>query len=82
MLLFWQRQTVRNLQLPRNQIGAGHHFSHRMLDLQPGVHFHEIKVLMLVHKKFNGPCTFIIHCQCCFYGGISHFLAKCFGHDW
>jgi hypothetical protein len=38
-----QRLAGTDLQLPLDQVQAGDHFRHRMLDLQPRVHLHEIE---------------------------------------
>ena len=38
-----------NLDLGFDQINAGDHFRDRMLDLNPGVHLQEIKVLLRIN---------------------------------
>ena len=40
-------------QLPLDQIQAGDHFSHRMLDLQPGIHLHEVEGAAGIHDEFD-----------------------------
>ncbi len=43
LLRQWQRFAAGHAQLPLHQIEAGDGFGHRVLDLQPRVHLHEIK---------------------------------------
>ena len=40
-------------QLQLHQIKAGDQFGHRMLDLQPGVHLHEIERAICIQQKFH-----------------------------
>ena len=37
----------RDLELPFDQVLAGDHLGHRVLDLEPGVHLHEVEALVL-----------------------------------
>ncbi len=41
-------------QLPLDQVEAGDHLGHRMLDLQPGVHLHEVELAALVGDELHG----------------------------
>ena len=43
-----------------DQIQSGNAFGHRMLDLQPGVHFQKIEVLVLTDHKLNGARALIL----------------------
>ena len=40
-------------QLPFHEVDAGNEFGHGVLDLQPRIHFHEIKLLRWIEKKFD-----------------------------
>ena len=55
-----------NAQLQRHQIKARNGLGHRMLDLQPRIHFHEIKAvspqtLGPIHDEFDGARPHIAH---------------------
>ena len=39
---------------------------YRMFDLDSGVHFHEIEILVFVNKEFDSPCAFVFHALCPF----------------
>ena len=43
MLLLWQRLARSDPELPFDQIYTGNHFGHRVLDLETGIHLHEIE---------------------------------------
>ena len=45
--------TPRDADLPLDEIGAGHHFGHRVLDLQPRVHFQEVEGAVFVEQKLD-----------------------------
>ena len=47
-----QRPPGGDLQLQGDEIEAGDHLGHAMLDLQPRVHLHEIERAILVEQKF------------------------------
>ncbi len=64
-----QRQTCRNFNLPLDQVEPGDHFSHRVLHLQAGVHFHEIELAARIQQKLNRASAHIIH-------GLGH-LHRC-----
>ena len=63
-LMLQLRQTLasRYAQLPFHQIGAGNHLRHRVLDLQPCVHLHEIKAAVLIRDELDRSCAHIRHC--------------------
>ena len=44
-----------------HQIEAGHHFRHAMLDLDTGIHLHEIDFPIAVQQKFHGAGVDIAH---------------------
>ena len=48
-----QRLTRGDAQLPLDQILPGDHFGDRVLDLQAGVHFHEVKAAVLVQQELD-----------------------------
>src|SRR6056297_974000 len=47
-------------------------FGYRVLNLNPGIHFHEIEVVIIVHQKLYGSGTFIIYGFTGLNRGISH----------
>jgi hypothetical protein len=51
-----ERQSLagRDAQLPLHQVDAGDHLGHRMLDLQPGVHLHEVERAVLLGDELDG----------------------------
>ena len=44
-----QRFTGGDTELPFDKVVTGDHLSHRVLDLEPGVHLHEVEFVGLVH---------------------------------
>ena len=48
-----KRLARRDAKLPFDQIDPGDRFGHRMLDLQPRVHFHEIEVPAGIEQEFD-----------------------------
>ena len=48
-------------QLPLHQIQPGDGFGHRVFDLEPGVHLHEIKLPLGVEQKLHGACADVAH---------------------
>ena len=82
-----QRQSlaVRNPKLPFHQVLAGDGLGHRMLHLQPGVHFHEPDAvrpqsLGSVGDEFDGAGPNIIHRQRGFHRGGAQPSARLFVH--
>jgi hypothetical protein len=51
-----------------------------MLDLDAGVHFHEIEMAGVIDQKFHRPGILITDGVCKFHTGVSHFLAQAIGH--
>ena len=69
-----QRLPGRDAELPFHQILAGDHLRHRMLDLQAGVHFHEVELIVL-HDELDRAGTHVAHGAGGGTGGVSHGLA-------
>ncbi len=67
------RLAAGNLNLLLHQIDPRHHFRHWMLDLDPGVHFHEVEVIILIEKKLHRTRTDVAHGLCSINGDLSHF---------
>ena len=51
-----------------------------MLNLNPGIHLHEIEVLILIQKEFNGSRVLISHCLGCLYSGVAHGFSQAGGN--
>ena len=60
------------------QINAGHPFGYRVLYLDPGIHFHKIKIPVLFQQKFDRPRIFIMRSLCRFYGCLPHLFPQIF----
>ena len=62
-LLLRQRQRLArgHAQLPLHQVEAGDHLGHRVLDLQPGVHLHEVELAALVRDELHGAGVDVAH---------------------
>ncbi len=56
------------------KIKIHHFFCNAMFYLYARVHFHEIKIAMLINQKLNSTNTFIIYCRCSFNSSFSHFF--------
>src|SRR5579872_2424032 len=59
-LLLRERQLLArgDANLGFDQVDSGHHFAHRMLDLDAGIHFDEVLTIFgLIDDEFNGPCV-------------------------
>ena len=68
-------------QLPFDQIEAGDHFGDGMLDLQPGVHFHEVKQPALVDDEFDRSRADVADRLCRRDRGCAHFVATLARHS-
>ena len=44
-------------ELPLHQVGSGDHFRDGMFHLQPGVHLHEVEVMIGIHYKLHRAST-------------------------
>ena len=61
----------RHFYLQGHQIETGHFFRHRMLDLQPRIHFEKIETAIGIKQKLNRACAAIMYRL----GGIDRRLA-------
>ena len=59
----WQGLARSHAQLPLNQIKAGDHFRHRMLDLQPRVHFKEVMFEVCIDDELNRTSALVTYRQ-------------------
>ena len=59
-------------QLPLDQIQASNHFGDRMLDLQAGVHLHEVEGAAGIHDEFDRAGSDIADCVRCSHRGLAH----------
>ena len=64
-----------DLHLHFHQIQAGHHFRNRVFHLDPGIHFHKVKMMGPIHQKFQRPGTNIIQGCDGFHGQLAQGLA-------
>ncbi len=76
-----QRLTGRDTKLPFHQIKPGDAFGHRMLDLETGVHFHEIEpvrrqTVRAIRNEFHGAGTAISDRAGGLGRGLAHGLAN------
>src|SRR3982750_4399470 len=71
-----------NLYLFFNQIMVDDFFGYTVFNLYSRVHFHEIKIAVLVNKEFNSADTLIIDGTGCFFCCVSHFLTQLWCHKW
>ena len=51
-----------------------------MLNLNTGVHLHEIEVPVFINQKLNGSNAFVIHSFCRSYRSVAHFITKFLSH--
>ena len=56
----WQRLARGYPDLPFHKIKPGHHFGHRMLNLQTRVHLHEVEAAILIGNELNRARSLII----------------------
>ena len=88
MLLLGQGPATGHQQLPAHQVFAGNGFGHRVLDLQTGVHLHEVKLhgfgrivaTGLLDNEFHRARAHVVHGLGGGYSGFAHLLAQRFGH--
>ena len=67
-----QRLATGHPQLPLDQIQPSDHLGHRMLDLQPGIHFHEVEIARGIDDEFDRSGTHIVHCARGGHRSLSH----------
>ena len=58
-----------------DEVDAGDQFGDRMLHLQAGVHFEEIKIQLLVYQELHRTGTVIITGTCHIHGAFTHCLS-------
>ena len=73
-----QRLPRRDPDLLLNKVQIRHCLGHRMLHLDPGIHFHEIKFFIFIQKELNGPCILIMYGSCGLHRRLAHTLTKLF----
>ena len=61
---------ARHPELPLHQVEAGDHLRHRVLVLQPGVHFHEIEPAVLLGDEFHRAGADVVNCLRRIYRGL------------
>ena len=71
-----QRLALRDAQLPGDQIDAVDQFGHRMLDLQPRVHFQEVERAVLRQQELHRAGANVIHGLRCRDRSSTHALAQ------
>jgi hypothetical protein len=59
-----------------DQIVIGNFFRDRVLNLNTGVHFHEIELAVFVDQEFDRSCSFVIDGLRTFNSGFSHRLTQ------
>eukprot|EP00128_Syssomonas_multiformis_P014383 Colp12_sorted_trinity150504_noHs@19408 len=74
----WECLPRRYLELPLDEVDTGDHLGDRVLDLQAGVHLHEVEPLLGVHDELNSPCADVVHCLRCTHSR----QANSFPHLW
>jgi len=68
-----------HFQLPFDQVKASHFFSDTVLNLEAGVHLHEVELVRVsVKDEFNRTSVGVVHGLGCGNGGIAHLLSKSF----
>ena len=70
-----QRFAAGHAQLPFDQIEAGDHLGHRMLNLQARVHFHEIEISVRLGDELHRARADVAHRLCRLDRRITHLLA-------
>ena len=78
VLLEWQLFARSNADHLLDQINAGDILGHRMLDLEPGIHFKEIEALIGPDDQLDRPGTVIVHRSGQRDGLFAHGLAHLF----
>src|SRR5262249_13644081 len=71
-----ERLASRDPYLLVHQVAANHQLGHRMLDLQPSVHFQEVEMLFLIDQEFNGSGVRVAGCPRDVGCGLAHSAAQ------
>ena len=69
-----QRFIVGNTELLLYQVEPQHFLSDRMLHLQTGIHFEEIKIMVFIDQEFDCPGTGIVDSLGSRYRLLAHLL--------
>ncbi len=78
-----QRLAGSNPDLLLNELAAHHFFRHRVLNLDPGIHLHEIEILsLLVDKILDGAGVLIVDRLDQRYRCLAHALAEFRREEW
>ena len=59
-----------------HEVHPGNQFGHRMLDLQPRIHFQEIEALVLADHELHGPGALVLHRPGQSHRLLAHRLAR------
>ena len=70
---------ARDANLLLHQIHSGEHLRHRVLDLDAGIHFHEVERLVFVEEHLDGTGTDVVDRLRSLYRRLSHSLAQVLG---
>ena len=78
----WQWLAGGDLQLPGHQVEPGDQLGDRVLHLQAGVHFQEVKAPVAVEQKLHGAGAHVVHRAPSLERGLAHGLAQVGRHHW
>ena len=67
-------------ELPLDEIDAGDHLGHRMLDLEAGVHLHEVEGARRIRDELHGPGAGVADRLCGADGALAHRRAPLLRH--
>ncbi len=67
---------MRNSDLLLDEIDAGQFFGDGMLDLDPGIDFHEVEIALFIEKKFDGADRMVLRGPDDFDGASPIFLRR------
>src|SRR5680860_718313 len=76
------RLAHRHVDLLTNQVDSGHHLGHRVLDLDPRVHFEEIEIARWIEQVFDGPSAGVLDRAGEIDGSCQKPLAQHYTHSW
>ena len=81
LLSIRQHRAGRDQDLVAHDIDSGDALRHRMLDLNASIHFHEIKLVVLVHQEFERADIAVSDVFDRLDDEIPHLLPKLWRHD-
>ena len=76
VLITGQRRAGGDPQLPFHKVEAGYHLGHRMLDLEPGVHFQEVEAAVAVDQELHRAGAPVVDRPRRFYCSRAHGIAQ------